>query len=97
LSAPTRYGKSDVLAMALIYLAAIKKLKVPIVAGSEDKAKKIMEYVTQHIGDHPALFQGLINTDISKIDQLKVSVSKNGLRWSDGGWIYITSVDSRSI
>src|SRR5690606_35829007 len=26
-----------------------------------------------------------------------VSVSKNGLRWSDGGWIYITSVDSRSI
>lgn len=96
LSAPTRYGKSDILAMALIYLAAVKHLKIPIVAGSADKANKIMEYVVAHIADNALLYQGLMNTDIAKIDQLKISVSKNGLRWYDGGWIYITSVDSRN-
>jgi len=96
-SAPTRYGKSDILAMALLYLAAVKKLKIPIVGGSEEKARKIMDYVVAHIADHPLFYQGLINADISKIEQLKVSVSKNGLRWYDGGWIYITSIDARQI
>src|SRR3989304_3784043 len=96
-SAPTRYGKSDILAMALLYLAAVKKLKIPIVGGSEEKARKIMDYVVANIADHPLFYQGLINADISKIEQLKVSVSKNGLRWYDGGWIYITSIDARQI
>src|SRR3990170_2652972 len=96
-SAPTRYGKSDILAMALLYLAAVKKLKIPIVGGSEEKARKIMDYVVAHIADHPLFYQGLINADISKIEQLKVSVSKNGLRWYDGGWIHITSIDARQI
>src|SRR3990167_6448873 len=89
--------KGDIHAMALLYLAAVKKLKIPIVGGSEEKARKIMDYVVAHIADHPLFYQGLINADISKIEQLKVSVSKNGLRWYDGGWIYITSIDARQI
>lgn len=100
IGAPTRYGKSDALSMALIYLAAFENLKVPIVAGSRDKAEKIMEYVTQHLPDNPELHKGLINTDVSsidKIEKLKVTMSKSALRWYGGGWIYITSVDSRSI
>lgn len=97
LSAPTRYGKSDILSMALLYLAAFHNLKIPIVAGSEDKAKKIMEYVVQHIGDHPALYEGLINIKVSEVEKLKVTVSKDALRWTKGGWIYITSIDSRSL
>lgn len=98
LSAPTRYGKSDVLAMAILYLAAYKKLKVPIVGGSEDKAKKIMEYVVSHLSDHPTLYSGLLNIqNVQDVDKLKVTVSKDALRWHDGGWIYITSVDSRSL
>lgn len=96
LSAPTRYGKSNILAMGLVYLAVVKHLKIPIVAGSTDKAQRIMEYIVDIVSHHPMLYNGLINTDISRIEQLKVSVSKNGLRWSDGGWLYITSVDSRS-
>lgn len=97
LSAPTRYGKSDVLAMALLYLAAFHHLKLPIVAGSEDKAKKIMEYVVAHISDHPSLYSGLINLKLSQVEKLKVTMSKDALRWSGGGWIYITSIDSRSL
>lgn len=94
MSAPTRYGKSEVLAMALIYLAVVKHLKIPIVAGSEDKAKRIMEYVLAHLPDHPMLYQGLINLNLTDVEKLKVSMAKNTMRWSDGGWIYITSVDS---
>lgn len=98
LSAPTRYGKTDVLSMAILYLASYKKLKIPIVGGSEDKAKKIMEYVVAHLADDPSLYAGLINViDARDVDKLKVTVSKDALRWRDGGWIYVTSVDSRGI
>lgn len=98
LSAPTRYGKSEDLALALIYLAVVFNLKIPIVAGSEDKARKIMDYIVQHLGDHPELYQGLINVQgIEEIDKLKISVSKDTLRWAGGGWIFVTSVDSRNI
>lgn len=97
-SAPTRYGKTDIIAMAYLYLASYKKLKIPIVGGSEDKAKKIMEYIVQHLGDHHSLYDGLINIeDVHDVDRLKVTVSKDALRWRDGGWIYITSIDSRGI
>jgi len=98
ISAPTRYGKTDIIAMAFLYLAAYKNLKLPVVGGSEDKSKKIMEYVVQHVGDHHTLYDGLLNvTDVTDVDRLKVTISKTALRWRDGGWIYITSVDSRGI
>lgn len=97
LSAPTRYGKSDNLAMALIYLAKFHNLKIPIVAGSQEKANKIMEYVVAHLSDHPALAEGLIGIEASQVEKLKVQVSKDAIKWRDGGWIYITSVDSRNI
>lgn len=97
MSAPTRYGKTETLALAIIYLAVFEKIKIPIVAGSKEKANKIMEYVVQHIADHPDLSQGLINVKGADIEKLKVRVSKDVLRWSDGGWIFVTSVDSRSI
>lgn len=96
ISASSRYGKSETLALALIYLAAFHHLKIPVVAGSIDKAKKIMEYILQHISDHPDLHKGLLNLQlIDKAEQLKVSASKSGLRWSTGGWIYVTSVNSK--
>lgn len=100
ISATTRYGKTEVAALALIYLAVFHKLKIPIVAGSEDKARLIMEYIVQHIADHEELYRGLINLDLignDAIEKLKVQMSKQALRWSDGGWIFITSVDSRNI
>src|SRR3990167_5880745 len=97
-SAPTRYGKSEVLALALIYLAVFIKLKIPVVACSSEKARKIMDYVLQHLPDHPDLYKGLLNIKgVKEVEKLKVSASKDALRWVQGGWIYITSIDSRSI
>lgn len=96
ISAPTRYGKTEVLALAILYLATILNLKIPIVAGSEDKARKIMEYILQHIPDHPELFAGLLNMKgLEDADRLKVSASKDTLRWATGGWVYVTSINSR--
>ena len=97
LSAPTRYGKSETLALAILFLAFVFHLKIPIVAGSEDKAQKIMAYIVSHIGDHPDIYHYLANIKLSEIEKLKVTISKDTLRWSDGGWILITSIDSRQI
>jgi predicted phage terminase large subunit-like protein len=98
ISAPTRYGKTETLALAVIYLAVFENIKIPIVAGSTEKARKIMEYVVEHISDHPELYNGLINVKgLREVEKLKISISKDTLRWSDGGWIFVTSVDSRNI
>jgi hypothetical protein len=97
-SAPTRYGKTEVLALAILYLAVFRNLKIPVVAGSFDKAERIMEYVVRHIGDHPELYQGLINLKgVTDVQKLKITASKQALRWAQGGWIYITSVESRNL
>lgn len=96
-TAPTRYGKSELIAIAVIYLAVFHNLKIPVVAGSADKADKVMEYVVQHLSDHPELYAGLLNIEIGKIERLKLIMAKQALRWHTGGWIYITSIDSRSI
>jgi hypothetical protein len=96
LSAPTRYGKSEILAMACIYLAVFHQLKVPVVAGSEKKAEKIMEYVLQHISDHPELSTGLINAkSFTDVEKLKIKASKQALRWAQGGWVYVTSINAK--
>ena len=97
MSAPTRYGKSETLALAILFLAFAWHIKIPIVAGSADKARKIMAYIVTHIGDHPDIFRSLVNVKLSEIEKLKVTISKDLLRWSDGGWILVTSVDSRQI
>ncbi len=97
ISGPTRYGKTETLALGLIILAVFYKLKIPIIAGSKEKAEKIMEYILEHLGDHPELYKGLINLrGIKDIEKLKVSASKDMLRWATGGWIYITSIDYRA-
>jgi len=36
-SAQTRYGKTETIALAIIYLAVFHNLKIPVVAGSEEK------------------------------------------------------------
>lgn len=96
-SAPTRYGKSEIISLAVLYLAAFHHLKIPIVGGSYDKAQKIMDYIVQHVADDSRIYEKLINIQgVDAVEKLKVSVAKTRLRWSDGGWIFVTSIDSRS-
>lgn len=97
INAPTRYGKTEISAMALLTLASLFGLKIPIVGGTISKANKIMEYILEHISDNEKFYEDLINVEIKDIQSLKVIRSKTALRWKNGGWIYITSVDDRNI
>lgn len=97
LSGPTRFGKSETLSLAILYLASCVNLKIPIVAGSEEKARKIMDYVLEHVDDNKIVYQGLLGLGVKDIERLKIQRSKQALRWADGGWIYITSVDARTL
>lgn len=98
INAPTRYGKSEITALALIYLAVFKGLKIPIIGGSYEKANIIMEYIIEHLLNHPVLFTGLINLEgIPNIERLKIKLSKEALRWRNGGYLYITSLDERNL
>lgn len=80
--------------MALIYLAVFHHLKIPVVAGSIDKANKIMQYVVQHLADSPDLYAGLIKLNLTDVQKLKVATSKDVIRWHTGGWIFITSIQA---
>lgn len=97
ISAPTRYGKSEIASIALLYLAKFHNLKISVVGATDEKANKIMEYVVSHISDHEKLSEGIIGDDIKKIEKLKIQSSKKSIRWKGGGWIYITSVDYRTL
>lgn len=95
ITAPTRYGKTEISAMAILVLATLFNLKIPIVGGTISKANKIMEYILEHISDNEFFYRGLINISLRDIEALKVMRSKTALRWKDGGWIYITSIEER--
>lgn len=51
----TRYGKSDVISMAVLLRASTFPEKWAIVAGNKDKARIIMQYAIGHIFDNPAI------------------------------------------
>ena len=86
ISAPTRYGKSEIVAMAAIYLAAIEKLNIRIIGLTKNKAKKVMQYVLEHLADNVAFYEKLINKEIIKdIEKLRLKVTKQELVWADNG------------
>lgn len=90
----TQYGKSEIVAMALLWLARNRSLKIPIVAPTKDKAEIIMGYVTTHLFDDPYFTEGLM--DVESLQRLKTERSRNRLAWSHGSEIKVTSADSTS-
>jgi hypothetical protein len=57
--ASTQYGKSSVVAMALIIRTHAYGDSFAIVTGQENKSQIIMEKVIQHTFDHPDLYSQL--------------------------------------
>lgn len=94
--APSRYGKTEVASLAILVLASLFQLKIPIIGGTISKSKKIMEYILEHISDHPSLYEGLIDVSVGDIESLKVMKTKTSLRWKNGGWIYVSSLEERN-
>lgn len=90
----TQYGKSLVVALACIILACILRKRVVIVAPSAGKAKIIMRYVIQHLGDNH-IFENELEPD-SKLDRLRLEGGKERLSFRNGGAIFIISANENN-
>lgn len=86
----TQYGKSLFTALALIILTALDEEegdKVIVGAPTEEKAKIIMRYYTEHLGDSPH-FSHQLSVD-TKIDRLKQETTKDSLTLKNGGRMHV--------
>jgi len=90
----TQYGKSLVVALACIILACLFGEKVAIVAPSSDKAKIIMRYFVEHLGDNKLFYRQLEKN--TKLDRLLMEESKDRITLRNGGGIFIVSTDERN-
>lgn len=86
----TQYGKSLIVALACLVLACIDGDLVSIPAPTEDKAKIIMRYFLQHLGDHPLFYSQLEKED--KVDKLIMETSRSRLVLKNRGGIFVLSV-----
>ena len=65
-----------------------------MVAPTSEKAKEIMRYYIQHLGDNRMFFKQLDAK--SRLDRLKQEESKLRIVLNNGGGIYTLSVDQRN-
>lgn len=88
----TQYGKSLFIALGCIILSCIEGELIPILAPTTDKAKIIMRYYIQHLGDH-YLFSSQIEKD-SSLEKLQMETSKDRIVLKNKGGLYTISVQA---
>ena len=89
---PTQYGKSLFVALAAIYLSCIEGKVVAIVAPKTDKARIIMRYYIEHLGDDPSFFVELEKD--TKLERLRMEESKERIILRNGGGIFVISANA---
>ncbi len=70
----TQYGKSLFVALACIWVACVQQEQIAIIAPTDEKAKIIMRYFVEHIGDHVIFYKQLEKK--SKLDRLRMEDTK---------------------
>jgi hypothetical protein len=88
----TQYGKSLFVALASIIVTCIQKETMSVVAPTNEKAKIIMRYFIDHLGDN-ILFYSQLEKD-SKLDRLRMEESKERIKLKNGGGIFVVSVQA---
>ena len=88
----TQYGKSLVVALASIWMACVQDILVSVVAPNADKAKIILRYFINHLGDS-VLFASQLEVD-TKLERLRKEETKERIIFRDGGGIYLISANS---
>jgi len=88
----TQYGKSFVVALACIIITCIQKEMVAVIAPTNEKAKIIMRYYIEHLGDSP-LFYSQLEKD-TKLERLRMEESKERIVLRNGGGIFVVSVQA---
>jgi predicted phage terminase large subunit-like protein len=90
----SRYGKSFLISLALIYLAAINRLKINIGGGDKGKAGIIMDNVSRNLPKgNEMITASLYGKD--KLQSLSTSLNKQFIQWWDGGSIDIFTLSER--
>lgn len=93
---PTRYGKSLSVSLALILRCCIYPEKWCIAAPTEKKARIIMQYVQNHLGDNPIFYNQLELEKSMTYERLRRERSKNRLTFKRGGELFIISADNKN-
>jgi hypothetical protein len=91
---PTQYGKSLTVALACIILTTIEKKLCAVVAPSNEKAKIIMRYFIEHLGDN-YLFEGQLEKD-TRLERLRQEGSKDRIVLRNGGGIFVVSAEQKN-
>ena len=93
--AATRYGKSLAVAAGVVIRASLKPEKWAIVAGTKEKARIIMEYITTFSLDCP-IIRAQLEIDTS-LDRLRMRRSQDRLNYKRGGEVRVYSADAKKI
>src|SRR3990167_3445863 len=88
----TQFGKSLTTALATIIITCVMKERVSIVAPSNDKAKIIMRYYIDHLGDSPIFYEQLEKD--TRLERLRMEESKERIMLRNGGGIYVLSAQA---
>lgn len=88
----TQYGKSLFVALACIIITCCQHEVVAVLAPTDEKARIIMRYYIDHLGDDPS-FQTELEKN-TKLDRLRMEESKERIMLKHGGGIFILSVQA---
>ena len=90
----TQYGKSLWVALACLIVSAVQGKVIVIVAPSKEKAKIIMRYYIEHLGDSSLLFSKLEKN--SRLERLRQEENKERIMLNNGGGIFVVSADQKN-
>jgi len=90
----TQYGKSLITALASLILTCIFKKKIVIVAPSNNKARIIMRYFIEHLGDDEIFYSELEQN--TKLERLKQELTQTRIILRNGGGIFIVSTQEKN-
>ena len=90
----TQYGKSLWVALACLVLTCVLGKKVAVVAPSKEKAKIIMRYYTEHIGDNQTFYSKLDKN--TRLEKLRMEENKERIMLNNGGGIFVISTDEKN-
>jgi hypothetical protein len=86
---PTQYGKSLAVALGVLLRVTTHKERWAIIAGTEEKARIIMDYIIDHIFDDPVFAEQLEYHGTK--EKLKQERSKLRITFRDGGEVRVYS------
>lgn len=92
----TQYGKSTVVALALIIASQTFKQDFVVLAGSGEKAQIIMDKVIDHTFDSKEILSQLEYDKTESLERIKRKKTREHITWKRGGSIRILSADTRN-